>query len=223
MAGAANQDAWRFARSPHGVGVVVADGVGSAIQARRGARFACISALAVFSRLRGSESVGNMAGLISEDWHRRLGQGRPGHHATTLLFAFRFRTGRLLVGGVGDGLAAVLHPDLPGRCRVIERPGGEFGETYSLSSAGGIAHWCIEEFCDESGCHAVILATDGVANDLIVSRLYDLGQWLRGEYENVSSRRWRTGLRDILNDWPTPGSVDDRSLALLWHSGGNAA
>jgi hypothetical protein len=158
--------------------------------------------------------------MISDDWRRRIGADRPADFASTLLFAFRFRSGRLLVGGIGDGLIAVAHPSFPRQCRLLERPGGDFGETFAISSTAGPSKWVVEEFDDSDCCHRVLLATDGVSNDLVESKLPNLMEWLRSSYERSSNMRWRVGIREMLRRWPTPGAMDDKSIALLWRTRG---
>ncbi len=216
--GSRNQDAWHAVRRRHGTAVVVADGVGSARFAAEGSRLACKAAVSVFSALNSSVSPEEIALSVSKEWRSRLGGGKPADFATTFLFAFRFSTGRLLVGGVGDGLVAVSGGSTDVPYRTVDRPGGEFGETYSLSSSLGVHNWRITEFDDAGGGHRVFLSTDGVSNDLLEHRILALTDWFRTRFEGSSCRVWRTGVRDLLLNWPTPGSTDDKTIAMMWRS-----
>jgi len=218
--GARNQDAWQAVRRTHGTAIVVADGVGSARFAAEGSRLACKAAIAVFSQLRPCVDPKEIAHSISKEWSEMLRGEEPAEFATTLLLAFRFTTGRLLVGGVGDGLTTVCSPEFPDHCRVLVRPGGEFGETFSISSRTGTRNWRIEEFNDEACTHRALLATDGVSNDLLEPRIAAMTEWLRNRFEGSSSRTSRSGMRNLLVKWPTPGSIDDKSIAMMWRSGG---
>lgn len=218
--GVRNHDAWGAAHRASGAAIVVADGVGSARYAAEGSRLACKATIAVFSRLEPRVDLNQIPRSISREWLQRLPGERPAEFATTLLFAIRFTTGRLIVGGVGDGLTAVCSPELPDRCRILVRPGGEFGETFSISSRADTGNWRIEEFDDAACTHRVILATDGVSNDLLEPRIAAMTEWLRNRFEGKKSRIWRTGIRSLLMNWPTPGSSDDKTLAMLWRAQG---
>lgn len=218
--GVRNHDAWGAAHRASGTAIVVADGVGSARYAAQGSRLACKAAIAVFSRLEPSVDHDEISRSISREWLSRLRGEKPAEFATTLLFAIRFTTGRLIVGGVGDGLTAVCSPEIPDRCRVLVRPGGEFGETFSISSRAGTGNWRIDEFDDAACDHHVLLATDGVSNDLLEHRIAAMTEWLRTQFEGKKARVWRTGIRRLLMNWPTPGSSDDKTLAMLWRTKG---
>jgi len=214
--GAQNQDAWHAFRRTHGTALVIADGVGSARSAAQGSRLACKAAISVFSALTPRADVREIAHSISEQWRSMLRGAKPSDFATTLLFAFRFTTGRLLVGGVGDGLAAVLSPTSEQPCRILFRPGGDFGETFSISSDSDLQNWRIEEFDDSACDHRVLLATDGVSNDLLEHRIMEMTDWLQTRFQGSSCRAWRTGLRELVLNWPTPGSSDDKTIAMMW-------
>lgn len=153
---------------------------------------------------------------ISEAWYGCIGPGIPAQYATTCLISVRLRSGRLLVGGIGDGLAAVVRPSEQGGFRVVQTNECEFGETAALGDGREESGWKMEEFDDSSGSHRVLLATDGVSHDLIADRVPQLVGWLVEEYGSRSQRGWRMHLRKMLTNWPTPGSTDDRTLAVMW-------
>ena len=221
-AGESNQDAWHAVHRAHGTMIVVSDGVGSAKYAAAGARHACQAATAVFGRLNPDSAAATFSEEVVAEWISRLSGCQPSECAATFLFGVRFYTGRMLVGGVGDGLVAVCHPRMPHGNKVVSRRAGEFGETYSLADRSRTGSWTIEEFDDSDSEHRVLLATDGVSNDLIESRIYDLTAWLHQKFARASGRGWRVGLRRELLRWPTPGSHDDKSLAMMWRVRGNS-
>ena len=218
--GTRNQDAWRSVHTKHGTAVVVADGVGSARFASEGSRLACAAAVTVFKSLHQTATPSEVAEAVSSKWKSGIQGSNPSDFATTLLLAYRFSTGRLLVGGIGDGLIAVCSKGAADAYRVVDRPGGDFGETFAISSRSALQHWRFEEFDDADSDYGVLLATDGVSNDLLEPRVPALIQYLRIRFERSNCMKWRRGLRKMLLDWPTPGSTDDKTIAMMWRSRG---
>jgi hypothetical protein len=62
----------------------------------------------------------------------------------------------------------------------------------------------------------VVLATDGVSDDLDTSRIGDFIRMLVTEFAPLAPpQRWRELCRE-LTEWPTPHHLDDKTLAVLW-------
>ena len=60
-----------------------------------------------------------------------------------------------------------------------------------------------------------MLATDGVADDLLPERIDGFVQWLMDDFAGMApSQRWRALQRE-LKDWPTPHHTDDKTLVVL--------
>jgi hypothetical protein len=60
-----------------------------------------------------------------------------------------------------------------------------------------------------------VLATDGVADDLISEKLDAFCNWLVDDFLDLNPlKRWRR-LQTELRNWPTPGHIDDKTLAVL--------
>lgn len=216
LSGEPNQDSWGSHRVRAGHVLVVCDGLGSCQQSHVGSKAACDAVRVVMKSLEDDITGVEFGQQVAAMWLQRVGSGDPARYATTCLVSARLRSGRLLVGGIGDGLAAVVRAQGHDGYRVVTTNTSEFGETAALGDGREAAGWKLEEFDDSDGSHRVLLATDGVSNDLIDDRVPNLIAWLVDECGSRSRRGWRTRLRRMLTDWPTPGSTDDRTLAVMW-------
>ena len=61
----------------------------------------------------------------------------------------------------------------------------------------------------------VVLATDGVADDLLEDRVGDFAHWLVDGFATLSPHRRWTALARELRSWPTPRHIDDKTVAVL--------
>lgn len=165
-------------------------------------------------------TASDLTSRIVRAWRQRLRGFEPEVSAATCLFGLRLRCGRLFAGGIGDGLAAVAVRHSDDQLQVISLEGGDFGATVALGDGLGSSGWVVKEFDDRDASHRLILASDGVSNDLRADRLGSLIHRLIVEFRGDSSRKANMGLRRMLQSWPTPGANDDRTLALMWHDGG---
>jgi len=118
------------------------------------------------------------------------------------------------LGGLGDGLVVLSRP---GQSAVSlgGRPESDFGnETLALGVPHGIKDWWTH--CDVGpGERTVLLASDGVSDDLVPERLDDLVAWLRDEIASLEPRqRWHALCRELRN-WPVPRHHDDKTIAVM--------
>ena len=62
----------------------------------------------------------------------------------------------------------------------------------------------------------MVLATDGVADDLAPERLDEFTDWLANDIGRLSppTARWRRLCRE-LRAWPVPHHLDDKTVAVL--------
>ena len=214
--GRPNEDAWLRADGPFGTLAVVCDGMGSKPNARAGSRAACAAVKEAVSRWSRAEGapLSYLSHLIEVFWRLRLHPTEPTSAATTCLLALVTARGTWVVGGVGDGLAlARTGSDL--RVIIGDRGKNFANETTGLGASRGPRAWTLAEFPPAEGERIAVLATDGVADDLLPERLDGFCDWLIGNFEHLTPReRWRA-LATELRDWPTPGHLDDKTLAVV--------
>ena len=219
--GTLNQDAWRGGRLHSGAAIAVCDGLGSRPHARRGAREACravLSAVRQWSAVHAAP-IEVLLRLIHATWSLRVHPYAEADCATTCLFAVAGSDGRLHVAQLGDGLSLVM--DSKG-LRTTTRAADDFvNETTGLGIARQLSEWDTFE-CDQSAETAVLLATDGIADDLDGTRLGEFVHFVRATYCPLApAERWQRVAKDLRN-WPTPYHRDDKTLAFLWREMGLA-
>lgn len=215
--GTGNEDAWIAARLTGGSVIAVADGMGSKPEAAVGARTACDAAVVAMDLWwRGpAQEVQALPDLIEATWRAWLGRVDPSDARSTCLVAGISDDGSLVVAALGDGIVLVVDERDEVDVVTDERTG--FGnETYALGDRGSRSPWRLRVTPQVGPGTAVLLATDGVADDLlpearagfarhVISSFGGLPEWERG------FALWRE-----LRDWPTPGHSDDKTVAVMW-------
>jgi len=214
-AGKPNQDAWASLHHVWGDGIVVSDGLGSKPFSDFGSRTAC---LAVASAVRACSGSHNMDRTILPDriknkWISLLTPLHLHDCAATCLFAFRIRHASVLIGMLGDGLAAAVRADGSVVLLTDEKEEGFSNITAALSPEVTEKDWRWLSLPEED-CLSIVLCTDGVADDLIdangfVKEFCDVHRGLA----SVSAAR---RAREALENWPTPKHSDDKTIACLF-------
>jgi serine/threonine protein phosphatase PrpC len=210
--GEPNEDSWLGARGAFGTLVVVSDGMGSRRDARRGAKMACRAVLDAVRAWHkaGACSLDELLSGIEPRWCSLIAPSTARDCAATCLFALAHVRGQVYVAAIGDGIA-LLRTQRGLEWVVGPRSAGFANETDSL---GHSASWTSRTFPREGG-DVVLLATDGVADDLLPERIDGFLQWLMDDFAGmVPAQRWRALQRE-LQDWPTPHHTDDKTLAVL--------
>ena len=197
--------------------IVVCDGLGSRPLSSQGSLAACdavVDALRDWSPWPGA-STNTLLRLIHSHWALRVTELGGPAHATTCLFAAGLAQGGLIVARLGDGLAAIRSPD--GRIRAIgaERE-GRLNETTGLGIATALTDWTIHHEPGPEPSTAVMLATDGVSDDIIPNRRESFVGRLRETLLAMEPGRRSGQIRRQLLGWPTPLHSDDKTLAMLW-------
>lgn len=212
-----NEDAWLHARGSYGALAVVCDGLGSKPNARTGARAACVAVQEAVSRWSKADDapLAHLSDLVEVLWRLRLHPIPPESAATTCLLALATSEGRFIIGGAGDGLALLrVGPTLE---VIIGDRGDDFGnETRGLGASTGPRTWTLAEFPPTDAERVAVLATDGVADDLRPDRLDGFCDWLIDSLEHLSPRARHSRLAAELRAWPTPGHLDDKTLAVVY-------
>jgi hypothetical protein len=213
--GAPNQDAWGHYRCPTGHLAVVCDGVGSCELSHLGSRAACAAVREVAQSMTRDSDYTLFGRLVDVAWRAKLPEGDLRRFATTCLFTLRLRSGRILIGGVGDGLVAMGMVG-GGPTKLVDLHGGEFGETCALGGGGGADAWHQQEADDARGGMWSLLATDGLSTDLDSDRLGAFADWLVARVGPLSARRRAVFLRSQLSRARSGWGSDDQTLALQW-------
>ena len=209
-----NQDAWLGRVGQQSGLLAVADGLGSRPLAHLGSRAACraVSSAATRWFRSGSPSAELLLRAIHIDWRLYIHPHPPADSATTCLFA-AVRSGQLVLGQLGDGLVAALFND--GRLVQLEQTEREFSnETTGLGLCSSLGEWRVTELPSD-GLLAVVLATDGVSEELDPDAVDGVLRWLHDELSALPRRSRSKWLATELRGLDAPGRIDDRTLAAM--------
>lgn len=217
--GEPNQDAWLRRRYMGGEMIVVCDGLGSRRSSDIGARQACMAAADAFrlwSAVEGAP-LDYLLALVWDLWRVRVHDGPPVECATTCLLAFGMPNGRAGVAQLGDGLAMLTRP---GEAPVVLSAIGDrdfANETTALSPRYRESWWSWYDEPNAPPGTRIVLATDGVSEDLDTEMLESLAEHLGAEYAGLEAvTRWRR-LSAELRNWPVRHG-DDKTVAVLWRN-----
>ena len=211
--GLPNQDAWAKFHQGWGDGIVVSDGVGSKPFSSFGSHAACLAVEFAARACCTSGEIEHNAlfSNIQANWLRLVAPLEPRDCAATCLFALHL-DGVIHLGMLGDGLAAIAKSDGSVVSLSENKTQGFSNITTALSSKVSAKDWQYLSLPGEQ-CIAVLLCTDGVADDLdnadgFVSSFAETHRTLAP----VSANR---RIHEMLENWPTPKHSDDKTLACL--------
>jgi len=208
------QDAWLVVASPQANLAVVCDGMGSRPRSREGALAATLAVRDAW-RLWQRSPVGMVEDLIrivEAGWRLRLGQVAPEEASTTCLFYAEDGHGRATLAQLGDGLIARRAAD--GSVSVHPTRTEGFGLTHALGTPHTMADWSFGLVAPLAPQERLLLATDGVSEDLEAGRIGDLASWVADELGPLQHPA-RVLARELRN-WSVPHHQDDKTLLVMW-------
>ena len=215
--GRPNQDAW-LNRLARGLALaVVCDGLGSRPHSAVGSRAACGAVADAVRHWADAPDAPPelLLRLIHALWNMRVHQTGRDESATTCLFAVVTKDGRLLLAQLGDGLVMLK---TPAGTTTLEPPGERFGNaTTGLGIALDIREWRLHFEPSFTGTGSILLATDGVADDLLPKKRADFLDFLVTQYGPRHATARTRAIAKQLRSWPTPRHRDDKTVAVLWN------
>ena len=213
-AGKPNQDAWLAFHHVWGDGIVVSDGLGSSRFPILAAMPPALRWLAAANACRDKTEIdhGFLSNRIKTNWLSLIVPLEPHDCAATCLFAFRLGDGTIHLGMLGDGLAAAVKADGSIVSLSEDKSQGFSNITIALSPNSAAKDWRHLSLPEEE-CAAVLLCTDGVADDLD-----NVDGFVKGFIEAhraLAAVSHNRHIRDMLGRWPTPNHSDDKTIACL--------
>ncbi|MCW2311425.1 hypothetical protein M2244_001153 [Rhodoferax antarcticus] len=131
------------------------------------------------------------------------------------MFAVVTTDGRLLLAQLGDGLVLLKGPQ---GTTTLEPPNDRFGNTTTgLGIAADVREWRFHFEQNFTGAASILLATDGVADDLLPEKRTDFLTFLVNQYAKQPARQRAHAIAKQLRAWPTPRHLDDKTVAVLWN------
>ena len=214
------QDAWAsrsWNTSDGGIisAIAIADGMGSKLHADVGAK-AAVSVALQAARRWGENTYLNSGWLtrwIEAEWRYAIDARNPRDCCTTCLLAVHAPRKGIIMGGLGDGLA-LFTDNKKIQLALSGRREDDFGnQSLALGAPHRASDWQFEEIIDLPDQWMVILATDGVSDDLQPSKMHEFTAWL----ESLKTlKQPGAALRRSFRNWPTKGHTDDKTIATLF-------
>lgn len=216
-----NEDAWIHVQGQFGTLGAACDGMGSGSKARIGAQIGCVAIKeAIKQWASGDDPPTHYIAYLAETiWRIKISPHSPGDCATTCLFAFFKPDGHCFLGGVGDGLIATRSGEGPVRLIKGERDTEFSNQTSGMGNSVRLKDWLVEVIDPTDEDQVVLLATDGIADDLHLEKIDELLDWLIASFAFLPPlKRWQVLCKELRN-WPTPRHVDDKTLVVIWKPG----
>lgn len=218
-----NQDAFRVGVSEkYGLAyIITADGLGSCKHSDQGA-YTIVTIIErwistnipEYSALNDFVVKGLIRGLLLE-WKSSYEAEEIFDYDTTVHVAVYYR-GRILIGGIGDGMVLIKMNDQI--CKDTVNKDSMFSNvTESICSVNAheLLKFEIYTVEDIDSTAIVIISTDGISDDLIPEKKLTLP----GYFEETLKREGITALQDELTDWimnwETEGHSDDKTLCYM--------
>lgn len=158
-----------------------------------------------------SHSSALVPGIV-EEWTLAIDPFEPKDCAATCVYAVISPDDQIQLGMLGDGAAIAVLQDGTVVTLAERKDGGFSNLTNALSASTPHNLWRVRTVA-ASECAAVILCTDGVADDL-----EDLDGFARGfatAYSGLASVTASRHAHEMLGTWPVPKHSDDKTLACL--------
>ena len=211
-----NQDAFHVDSYKWGDVAVVSDGVGSCPTSEHGSSAACRAVVeSIESWTQAEADVNALLGRIYCNWLKWVKPFKPRESAATCLFAFRPVEGNMIFGMLGDGLIAILKNDGSYVELCDDKEDCFSNQTSALSAETEIGQWCVKE-TDQEECAAVLLCTDGIADDLLPERREGFVRWIFEKGRPLPLVSMIRETRKMLENWPTPKHTDDKTIVCLF-------
>ena len=208
------QDAWLAVADPLASLAVVCDGMGSRPRSREGSLAATLATRDAWRLWRRSPvgAVEDLIRLVEAAWRLRLRRVPADEAATTCLVYAEDGHGRAAQAQLGDGLIARRSPK--GAVAVHPTRSEGFGLTLALGTPHTLADWSFGLVEPLAPGEVLLLATDGVSEDLELDRLGDLAAWVVDDLGPL--QRPGRALTHELRNWPVPHHQDDKTLLVMW-------
>lgn len=212
-----NQDYWVARNFVWGNVVAISDGLGSKPLSHHGSREACnavITSAKEYSK-NPNGSLKDILRLIQANWLFSIGPHSADECSATCLFVIRCQS-TLLLGRLGDGMIAAIDAHKNEHLLLADDKADSFSNiTVCLSSRFRFADWEIIQLPADS-FKAIVLCTDGIADDLIPDRMKAFALDIYDSYKNKNKRSISLYTRRWMRNWPVKGHSDDKTIACLF-------
>jgi hypothetical protein len=199
------------------VAISISDGIGSKPSAALGARAACAAAIRAARSWAAAPAVGPdwVCRLLEAQWRFAVAPKEPQNCAATCHLLAAHNEAGLVYVGLGDGMAFFQSGNQAVHCLSPTRHTDFVNESLGLGINHRIDDWTQVRIPLPEGPWIAALVTDGIADDLRPDKLGAFLKWLRDDIARKPRAIRGTALRQALHQWPTPGHLDDKTVAVL--------
>ena len=189
---------------------VVADGIGSHKHSDIGSKAIVNAVYRNASLLNKESNLNKFIERVKKDYLRNLNGFSPEECGTTCIFAIVF-SNKICIGQIGDGLCCY---DIDGNFDVLNERDSDFlNETKSVAEVITSDEWNIKVI-PYSQSVRVLLATDGISDDLIPeARSVFLGR-LSKAFMGLDNEKICNAISEVINGWDRPHSFDDKTMVV---------
>ncbi len=153
--------------------------------------------------------------LIEVLWRLKLGRTPHEEACTTCLVGALRPDGTGVALQLGDGLLGVR--DRAGEFHAVTPERQGFATTtVALGTPHGLRDWAVAPLPRPAPGTILLLASDGIADDVAPEKRSALAGWVVSEAEG--SRHPRRKLAQALRAWPTPKHQDDKTIVAAWEA-----
>lgn len=218
-----NQDAYRIGADVEKqlAYIIVADGLGSCKFSNRGSvKIADIIEKWILDELPDyvflSDNVANiMVKNIVTEWNDAYNFAEIYAYDTTVHFAVFYR-GSILVGGIGDGMALLSYDKLVCKDHIDEKKFfSNITNSMCSMDAKELLDFEIVPTDSYENQAIVILATDGISDDLIPEKKLTLPEYFQEVLNESGIKNLQDELGEWISDWETENHSDDKTLCYL--------
>ena len=208
--GLPNQDAYWTSHYPYGDIIVVADGVGSEKHSEYASQAVVKAVDSVFSQIaQETLAVEDLVDSLCFQFRQYLNELYDGTPSTTCVFCVNLFSKGLFIGQIGDGICCGY---INGEQFVFQHKDASFANIVNPLTPGCPPdRWSLMHFSNIQEVE-VLLATDGVADDILPGRESEFAHYMVDLVEKAEKRL--DALNDILQNWETPQSNDDKTIGL---------
>jgi serine/threonine protein phosphatase PrpC len=123
------------------------------------------------------------------------------------------REGVLFAAQVGDGIIAIRRAN--GDVSTLQPGEKSFQNSTPTIASTGAQQWARIDAQELQPGDAVFMATDGIADDIDMTRLGDLVGHLISEYLPMPTAKRTAAICRFLEHWPTRHHRDDKTLVVI--------
>lgn len=213
--GKPNQDSWLKGNFTRYSCIAAADGLGSCAHSDVGSSLICqavVNTVKFYNATRKDFIVEDFIKDVQTRYLKSITPFSIRDCSTTCLFGVLTPAEEVCIAALGDGLAAAVTTH--GVEMLKDDKSSGFSNVVSaFSEKTTVSDWKYATF-PEKECSAVVLCTDGIADDLeneegFVKSLVDV-------YSTKTTGEIMEELYNAINDWPVPKHTDDKTIACMY-------